>query len=184
MSYVSHVMLDLETMSSEPDAAIIAIGAVQFSLREEFVIPEISSGLAFYRTVSLSSSMSLGGKCSGSTILWWMQQDDAARRAVCNPAAIHLSVALSSLNQWMPADARVWGDGASFDNVILRYAYKCAEMAPPWRWSHDRCYRTMKNLHKHILPIEPQIKHHAYYDAAVQAEHLTRIYKHIEDFDE
>ena len=70
---MNEIMLDLETMGNRPDAAIIAIGAVELN-RETGQL-----GREFYEVVDLASAMAAGGTVDASTILWWMQQSDEAR---------------------------------------------------------------------------------------------------------
>ena len=64
------IMLDLETMGTGTQAAIVAIGAVEFDLEKGIL------GEEFYRTVDLSSSISCGGIIDADTVLWWMQQSE------------------------------------------------------------------------------------------------------------
>lgn len=72
-------------------------------------------------------------------------------------------------------DAEVWGNGASFDNVILRGAYARNSTPAPWAWWNDRCYRTIKALHREV-PMERLGTHHnALDDAISQALHLIRM---------
>lgn len=76
-------------------------------------------------------------------------------------------------------ETRVWGNGAAFDNVILRRAYERTSresMKAPWPHWNDRCYRTIKGLYGHQVKIERTgTHHHALDDAASQARHLIRM---------
>lgn len=71
------VMLDLETMGNGPDAAIVAIGAVAFSLERAEISPSV-----FYRLVTLESAVRQGGSIEPSTVIWWLQQSDEAREEI------------------------------------------------------------------------------------------------------
>lgn len=116
----SNVMLDLETMGNGPDAAIVAIGAVTFDLAA------CEIGPAYYNRITLKSAVQLGGVIDASTVAWWMQQSDEARQEIYRPGGVTLSDALRSFTVWVAEhtyDAEMWGNGASFDNVILRSAY-------------------------------------------------------------
>jgi exodeoxyribonuclease VIII len=68
-----------------------------------------------------------------------------------------------------------WGNGASFDNVIMDNAYRAVNMTRPWLPWEDRCYRTMKNLVN--IPIDKRegVYHNALDDALTQAKHLMKI---------
>ena len=70
------VMLDLETMGTRHNAPIIALGAVAFNL------VEMTIGEKFYANVTLASSVALGSVMDPSTVLWWLQQSEDARKAV------------------------------------------------------------------------------------------------------
>lgn len=163
---MKQIMLDLETMGNGADAAIIAIGAVEFD----------RSGVLdrFFRVVSLESSLSSGLKADASTILWWMQQGDEAR-SVFKQKGASLAEALVDFSAWVGGDCEVWGNGASFDNAILSTAYRKIQIEQPWKFWNDRCYRTMKNLYQHI-PLKRKGTHHnAVDDAETQALHLVDI---------
>lgn len=165
------VMLDLETMSSKPDAAIVAIGAVEFDTETREV------GARFYLPVQLASSVRCGGAMEPDTVLWWLQQEEAARRELWKEDRADLATALQQFTAWMteraPAgEVRVWGNGAAFDNVVLRSAYERMHLAAPWRFWNDRCYRTMKAQRPEVKLERVGVHHNAADDAESQARHL------------
>lgn len=165
----SNVMIDLETMGKGPNAAIIAIGAVAFDIDTGEIGPE------FYQPVSLESAVREGGVIDADTVMWWMQQSDEAR-AEFSKIKIDINDALMSLDDWFAmetnGDVFVWGNGAPFDNVILRSAFERSDLPPPWKWWNDRCYRTIKALHPHIALERIGTHHNALDDARSQAQHL------------
>lgn len=172
----SNIMLDLETMGTKPDAAIIAIGAVCFDVDAGEIGP------AYYNRVSLSDAVEKGGTIDADTVLWWLKQDDAARHEITRDDVPELTIcsALVGFDRWLrehtEEDVAVWGNGASFDNVILRSAYDRLSMRAPWHWRNDRCYRTIKALHPNIHPDRVGTKHLAIADAVTQARHLMAIF--------
>ncbi len=162
---MSNVMLDLETLGNGPESVIIAIGAVKFS--KEGITDDL-----FYTVVDPESCVQVGLKMDTSTVMWWMQQSDAARAAFKRPGE-PLSKVLEDFAAWCP-DVPVWGNGASFDNVILSSAYRATGIKRPWSYWNDRCYRTLKSMSK--VKFERTGTHHnALDDALYQAEHLRRI---------
>lgn len=172
---MKHIMLDLETLSSEHNAAIVAIGASTFSLGGE-------SRLGFYKIVDPVSSQRHGLHIDAATVKWWMQQSQAARDAAFGKGAGSLSQALFMLNSWVHSpvgDVCVWGNGATFDNVVLRNAYKAAGIAPFWSYKGDRCYRTMRAMLKTPDDDIPFVgeKHNALDDATHQAKQLIHCMK-------
>jgi len=173
------IMLDLETLSSGPDAAIVAIGAACFG--NERFDPTVDN---FYAIVELGSSVRAGGLINASTVEWWMGQSAEARSSFSDENRYHIGDALWRFQNFCGRAAscvRVWGNGAGFDNVVLRRAYERSWIEPPWAWRDDRCYRTLKNLRPDI-PFEPfqgSIPHRADHDAINQAIHAQKILKAI-----
>lgn len=169
------VMLDLETMGNGPNAAIVAIGAVAFSIERA----EISDD-HFYTRVDLDSSVQHGGVIDSSTVMWWMKQSDEARSEIAKDGGIHIIDTLFEFKRWLQFvadgdESRVWGNGASFDNVILRSAYQRRNQKAPWNWWNDRCYRTVRALHRDVPMQRVGTHHNALSDAISQANHLIRM---------
>jgi hypothetical protein len=164
------VMIDLETMGTGPDAAIVAIGAVSFDIGTGQI------GRKFYAVVDLASSVKSGGQIDADTVLWWLKQSDEARGEFDRIGEGHLN-ALLRFSEWMQAEdatdkLKVWGNGAAFDNAILAGAYKRENLSPPWKFWNDRCYRTVKALHPSVSMERTGTHHNALDDAESQALHL------------
>lgn len=176
-----HIMLDLETMGRGPDAAIVAIGAVEFGLDEagrEWL------GRSFYRVVDLASSVHHGGVMDAETVLWWHTQSEAARRELFDnmDAAVDMPVALRDFAGFLSGlggCCYVWGNGAGFDNVILRRSYERLDLPAPWSHWDDRCFRTVRGEDDGATP-RPERRgthHNALDDAMHQARHLMAIWR-------
>jgi exodeoxyribonuclease VIII len=164
------VMLDLETMGSGPNAAIVAIGAVAFDIEARAIGPK------FYSLVDLTTAVECGGVMDAATVLWWVQQKEAARIALVGDAATHIRAALANFASWLAesidAEPRIWGNGAAFDNVILASAYRNAGQRQPWKHWNDCCYRTVKALYPAVKLERVGTHHIAVDDAESQAVHL------------
>jgi exodeoxyribonuclease VIII len=166
-----NVMLDLETMGTSPNAAIIAIGAVQFDPIARTL------GDTFYRVINLESAVRAGGEMEASTVMWWLQQSDDARKAICSGGLPH-NQALIEFASWLvnfSDNVKMWGNGAGFDNVILAQAYRRADLPSPWKHWNDRCYRTLKSQHPNIKLARTGTHHNALDDAESQAIHALAI---------
>ena len=162
----SHVMVDLETLGNGSMAVITSIGAARFDL----------TGVkdTFFCTIDPETCVAAGLKMDVSTVLWWMKQSDDARAAF-KAKGLPLAVALEMFSEWFPKDACMWGNGATFDNVIMSNAYKAVGMATPWPYWGDRCYRTAKAMSDvKALPFQGTV-HNALDDAVHQARHLILI---------
>jgi exodeoxyribonuclease VIII len=170
------IMIDLETMGTGPNAAIIAIGAVAFSIPEQNIHPE-----TFYEVVDLESSIRTGGIINASTVIWWMKQSDEARNSITREEGRHIENVLYDFSEWVyrfnvPIDQiKVWGNGAAFDNVVLGSAYDRIGLTRPWTYKGDRCYLTMRNMYPKIEIPDMGITHNALDDAIYQANYLMRI---------
>ena len=110
------VMLDIETLSTQKDAAIASIGAVQFDLRTGDL------GVEFYQVIDLQSCTDAGLHFNGATVAWWLGQSHEARAALLVEGRASLFETLEEFCHWFPNDGRCWGNGASFDCVITRNA--------------------------------------------------------------
>ncbi|USB67072.1 exonuclease [Klebsiella pneumoniae] len=181
-----HVMVDLETMGKKHNAPIVAIGAVVFD-------PATGSiGESFYKVVCLESSVNWGAVIDPSTVIWWLKQSSEARSAIVNDDAIPLQDALLQFREFVSDNvaggskkAQVWGNGASFDNSILRSSYDCIAEDYPWEYWNDRDVRTLVELGQAIsfdpkttIPFEGS-RHNALADAIHQARYVSAIWQRI-----
>ena len=166
----NHLMIDLETLDNRPSAVIRSIGAVWFG---DGVL-----GAEFYTRIDPQSCVDYGLSLGVSTIEWWLKQGDAARAEMCKPGK-SLPDALASFSEFVcagPEPAGVWGNGASFDNVILANAYDACRVRRPWKFWADRCYRTVKAAAPSVEMKRDGTHHNALDDARDQARHLMAIW--------
>jgi len=173
-----HIMVDIETMGTNSNAPIVSIGAVVFSEKEV-------TDKVFQQNVSLKSCMELGMKPDPDTIMWWLQQSDAARASLTDSDPVHVSTVMYNFRWWLFSVTgtlqrlRIWGNGANFDNVILANAYRSCGMATPWKHYQDRCFRTFRELHEPIEQAQYRVEHDALSDAVAQA--MTMVLIHARD---
>jgi hypothetical protein len=174
-------MVDLETRGTVPGCVGFSIGAV------EFLPLEGRTGSEFYTVISIEDSLACFLREDADTVEWWDKQSEEARQALTaamQPDAPKLAAALEDFNRWQAAlglksKIRTWGNGADFDNPILRCMYDCAGVSPYAGSYGGRCYRTMKNLDE-LLGASFAFRklqrtgthHHALDDAKSQAMHL------------
>lgn len=172
---MTHIMIDLETMGTDADAAIVAIGAVAFGENGVF-------GEPFYARVSLQSAIENGGTVTASTINWWIQQSEQAREEITQPGR-EIGHALDDFTTWIDAlcfgdsPAGVWGNGAAFDNVILRTAFERSNRTPPWKFWADRCFRTLRAMRPDVPMGRQGVHHNALDDAITQATHVVALHE-------
>ncbi|GDB99437.1 exonuclease [Escherichia coli] len=175
-----HLMIDLETMGKNPDAPIISIGAIFFDPQTGDMGPEFS------KTIDLDTA---GGVIDRDTIKWWLKQSREAQSALLTDE-IPLDDALLQLREFIDENSgeffvQVWGNGANFDNVILRRSYERQGIPCPWRYCNDRDVRTIVELGKAIdfdartaIPFEGE-RHNALDDARHQAKYVSAIWQKL-----
>lgn len=125
------------------------------------------------------------------TIMWWMQQSEEARSAINDKnAAMAISTALIQLVAFIrgnsePGRVQVWGNGATFDNVIMRASYDRVDIPCPWHFANDRDVRTIVELGRAIginprrdIPFEGD-RHNALADAKHQAKYVSAIWQRL-----
>lgn len=167
------VMVDLETMSTRNNAAITSIGAVKFwlNVRQETFTPD----QLFYSTIDLASSQDYGLDIDAETVKWWLSQSKEAQAALTERVPGDLHGVLQDFSLWFPKDAYLFGNGATFDNVILRSAYTAVKVPYPLTYKQDVCYRTLNRLSDVETPPFEGTKHNALHDAIWQTKHLMAI---------
>ncbi|EFJ8809835.1 exonuclease [Escherichia coli] len=175
-----HLMIDLKTMGKNPDAPIISIGAIFFDPQTGDMGPEFS------KTIDLETA---GGVIDRDTIKRWLKQSREAQSAIMTDE-IPLDDALLQLREFIDENSgeffvQVWGNGANFDNTILRRSYERQGIPCPWRYYNDRDVRTIVELGKAIdfdvrtaIPFEGE-RHNALDDARYQAKYVSAIWKKL-----
>lgn len=167
---MKRIMLDLETLGTKPGSMILSIGAVVFGHGE------ITD--TFYRRIDVKSCEVFGLSIDAGTVVWWMQQSQEAREEFCRQS-LRIDHALEAFSEWLGKDDReIWGNGSDFDNSILAEAYRRCGMQQPWRYSQNRCYRTVKALFPECPMLYTMASHNALNDATMQAQHLMDIFDH------
>lgn len=168
------IMLDIETLDTRPSAVILSIGAIRFDAETPNAF-----GATFHRFVDIDSNLAYGRTVSGQTIMWWLDQDVVARKRLLEGKAEPLATVLTDLAAFITPEDTVWGNGASFDNVILADAFRSCGIPLPWRFWNDLCFRTLKKVFRAVP--KPQfvgVEHDALDDATNQARHLQQIFQY------
>ncbi len=174
---MNNLMIDLETMGREPDAAIVAIGAVFFDEHTGQI------GDTFYRTVHLATAVNLGFKIEASTVLFWLGQSQEARNAILFNA-VHVRDAIQDFVEFVwekgpkMGDLRVWGNSPAFDCIKLAAHIEACGHDVPWFYWAERCYRTIRDRNRVVTEDERLDLHNALSDAVHQAKHLIKIRQH------
>ncbi len=172
----THVMLDIETLSTAPDAAIVQIGAVKFTVDSGV---ETTTGLRL--AIDLESANL--GTIDGGTVAWWLEQDPAAiAKVLRSKPRTQLTAALSEFARWSDGAAFVWGHAPTFDCAIMRSACKRTGIKFPFTYRQERCFRTLLAIGKSMgieLPKQTGVAHDGLDDAISQATTAIAILRGI-----
>ncbi|EFJ8421344.1 3'-5' exoribonuclease [Escherichia coli] len=176
----THLSVDLETMGTNPDAPINSIGGKFFDPATGEMGPEFS------KAIDLETA---GGIIDRKTIKWWAKRSREAQSAIFTDE-IPLDDALLQLREFINENSgesfvQIWGNGANFDNVILRRSYERQGIPCPWRYYNDRDVRTIVELGNSIgfdvrmaIPFEG-VPHNALDDARHQAKYVSAIWQKL-----
>ena len=174
------VMIDIETLSTHPNAAILSIGAVLFNIKTQKITGQ------FEIAIRMESSPSYG-HISPETVSWWMQRPEQARQEATKGEEHTILGALNHLEYWIkqncdPKTVKIWSKSPAFDLVILASAYRRFNKKPPWHYHNELDVRTAFHYAKTILNKVPKAslpedkKHIALEDAHIQAKQIMEIY--------
>lgn len=160
-------MIDLETLGVKPDAKVLNVGIVLFD--EKTILHAYSYSMLEHLDEQQDRSM------DANTFRFWLKQPEQAHNfllynqgheeGTLKGKLNHISGVLSRCNE-------VWGNGAAFDNVILRHLLSTVLGRDEWRYKHDRCFRTWLMLNPSAKRIAPELVHSAVHDALAQTKTL------------
>lgn len=164
---MKNIMIDLETLGTVADAAIMSIGAVRFDLDSDKL-----DDAGFYASISIDSNTEYKRRIQEDTLLWWLKQPVEAQ-TVFHESKQTLPVALRDFADWVGTDdCQVWSNGADFDLPMLAHAFTQCGIEVPWKFWNSNCFRTFKKLPgaKNVKLQMAGTKHNALFDAIHQAK--------------
>jgi hypothetical protein len=167
------VMIDIETLSTEYNACIIAIGAVKFNLydpskkREELEL-----------LIDVKSCEELNCHKCENTIDWWNKQpEDVLKHVFDDEPRFHVKDAIIQLNNFCKGCSKYWSQG-SFDYIILENTMKLLKIEPVWKFWQIRDSRTIGDICKDI-PKKPEKAHSPVVDCNHQINVVHFVYNKI-----
>ena len=144
----SDVMIDIETLSTEKNAAIVSIAAKKFN---PFSPENDGETLAIF--VDIEDCKALGLHQSDSTIEWWKKNDaEIYKYNFESTPRLPLKEAVEQLNNFIRGSTRYWCQGMNFDCPILENAFRVVEITPAWKYWQWRDARTISKLHPAVGP--------------------------------
>ena len=175
-----NIMVDLETLSTAHNAAILTIGAVEFGLPHGFA----NKCKFFYDKVIPESIDTKLFDIDKTTLTWWDKQPSTVRVEAFSGTK-HIEDVLISFNNWLrnnfvrtdatvKSEVLLWSKGADFDCKILASAMETYGIDFAVDFRNYRCARTvMEMMPKALLKLIPPndyFRHNALADAQYQAK--------------
>lgn len=159
-------MIDIETLSTQPNATILNIGAIGFDPFTTTVYDQHS----FYARINTDSQTNR--HIDDNTVGWWAKQcAEAQEEAFGEDNRVELSDALDDLAKLIRKSGNIWANGIAFDMTILENAYKELNKSLPWQY-----YRVLdaRTLYKLNPSGRLGNNHHALLDCVNQIELLQK----------
>jgi hypothetical protein len=166
-----NVVLDIETLSLQPDAVILSLGAVT-----DRNILECD----FYMEFDWCDQTQLGRRVDQDTMTWWQEQEVKFPGLCPMDGAVLLDHGLESFAAWLtyitvPGEPlHIWARGPQFDIVVLENAFRQHKLPIPWKYKDILDIRTAIHCSgNHTELAKPGKKHHALSDAIADMKNLT-----------
>lgn len=167
-------MLDLETLSTRPNAVILSIGAVKFDPFTDRI--DVDEGLDL--RIDVDEQSALGRDIQEETVKWWETQPREVQNAAFDPdGRIRLDSFVRTLNKFLVGADNIWAQGPAFDIVILEDLYRQLQIPTPWQFWQIRDSRTLFGVHGDPRDKNRQGAHNALMDCCYQAMGVQQIYQ-------
>lgn len=181
---MKRLMFDIETLSTFPDAAVIAIAVV---IRDDENPSHLQARSWF---IDLATTI---GHRNPETMDWWAAQDPHVKNIVFAGNQVPRE-AIQELNGFLLSngihpdrtkDVRCYAAPASFDFPILTHQYQMLGLTPAWSWRTQRCLSSWKheledNLGIEIADVEPELRHHPVHDCLAQFKELDACFLELQ----
>ena len=161
-------MVDIETLGTEEDAAVLSIGACFFDPVTKEIGPKFSMNLQLDEQLKTRS-------ITADTLKWWLQQSDDTKKVFYEETGL-TNIVVKAFAAWVLANARLedvrpWGNGATFDITILENLLRENSVVPPWKFWNVRDLRTFREyVAGNAKVVKLGVEHNALDDAISQAK--------------
>ena len=114
-----HGMIDLETLGVGSNSVVVSAGLVAFNISTGEILAELDIGL------NLNQQIKTGGVIDGDTLEFHFAQAPDSIQKMAQRKVLDVKEGLDLISNFIKANniTTLWGNGATFDNVILRNLY-------------------------------------------------------------
>lgn len=168
-------VIDLETTDTRPTAEVLTIGIAVVDTLLGKVLDETC-----HLVVSLDQQ--IGRTRSAETLAWWRGIRGKAHEIAFSPNRLPLKTCLDAVDNFLNSagalgDSTVWGNGATFDIVIMESLFAAEGRAAPWSYRDIRDLRTIyeaAGVESDDVTSAGLVKHVAVDDAIEEARRLVK----------
>lgn len=166
---MNKAMIDLETFGTGTNACVVQIGACYFDEQGNI-------GKSLKMNVDGIDSQKNGGVIDASTIYWWLEQSEEARKGISNKIfnnSYAEKYAWECLNSFLSEAKEIWSH-ATFDFVIMTEAFKRLQLKPTFHYRAARDIRTLLSVTNYQKKLQRVGVHHdALDDCKFQVAYCT-----------
>lgn len=142
----NHVMIDMETLATDPHCVILTIGAVKFNPKGIGVTQKIELRPTVDEQLEVHNR-----NINDDTLRWWSEQSpDALEEALGDRGRTSFKECMETLYKFCWNCDAVWSNGASFDIVVAETAFRQTLIdrpnPVPWPFYTIRDTRTLYEI--------------------------------------
>ena len=188
------ILLDIETLSTDPRAVVLSIACVPFLLGKKQSFNEIMNSGFIVKIAVEEQVKRLSRTIDKGTVDWWKKQDKEVFDSMVRPAPhdvspreaiTKLSKFISTQEGFSKKDSYIWSRGTNFDFPIIESLYKDLCISIPFNTWKIRDIRTAIDIlagvddGKYSLrdPDDSFIAHNPLHDAAMDAARLNELFQ-------
>lgn len=168
------LMLDIETLSTRPNAVILSFGAVKFDPYDYRI--DVEEGMDV--KVDVDEQTAMGRDVQEETLQWWSTQPSEVQEAALGETGrISVDEFTKQVNRMMVGVDQIWCQGPAFDMVIIEDLYRQVGKPTPWQFWQVRDSRTLFGVFGDPRPKNRDSAHNALMDCVYQAMGVQQIYQ-------
>lgn len=193
MSPLSHLLIDIETLGTDPNAVVLSIACVPFVLEVHTYFGELVPA-GFYVKLDVQEQIKTHHRSIEDGVMkWWKKQPKDVFDAMVRPSSEDMSIkeGLTLLNKFVSGiksyhfnKSYVWSRGNNFDFPILKSLYQAAGIGLPYNDWRVRDVRTAIDImagtdngqYNLRFGGDGFIAHNPLHDAAMDAARLNELF--------
>jgi len=136
------IMIDIESLDTNPDCVILTIGAVRFDPKGSGIIEKLE-----LRPTIDEQTEKFNRTINDDTLRWWSEQSpEALEEAMGDRDRMSFKDCMEILYKFCWNRRAVWSNGAGFDVVAMESAWRNLGMRTPWPFYTVRDTRTLYEI--------------------------------------